>query len=59
MGYRNHKDVFLYNKAHLRQNVTMPLPEAATLPRADGMLVDLMSAAALKEAIPGTQYDTF
>lgn len=35
MGYRNHKDVFLYNKAHLRQNVTMPLPEVTNLPRAD------------------------
>ncbi|KAA6421485.1 MAG: hypothetical protein FRX49_08429 [Trebouxia sp. A1-2] len=31
----NHKDVFLYNKAHLRQNVAIPVPEATHLPRAD------------------------
>lgn len=36
----NHKDVFLYNKAHLRQNVALPAPEATSLPRADGKLAD-------------------
>jgi len=35
--------VFLYNKAHLRQNVAIPVPEATHLPRADGMLADLVN----------------
>lgn len=34
--------MFLYNKAHLRQNVAIPVPEATNLPRADGMLARLV-----------------
>jgi len=34
--------VFLYNKAHLRQNVAIPVPEATHLPRADGTLASLV-----------------
>ena len=35
-GAGSPKDVFLYTKAHLRQQVTLPEPETVVLPRVDG-----------------------
>jgi len=35
--------VFLYNKAHLRQNVAIPVPEATHLPKADGRFAGLVN----------------
>ena len=32
----NPKDVFLYNKAHLKANVQLPEPEDIPVPHADG-----------------------
>ena len=34
----NPKDVFLYNKAHLKANVQLPEPEDIAVPQADGKL---------------------
>ena len=35
-GAGSPKDVFLYTKAHLRQQVALPEPETVVLPRIDG-----------------------